>query len=108
MSGKNEPPTLNMSAIPVAGVGGLGLLGIVAIMAFAFSPARWLLFSGIVGGCLVALALVVARRYRRIGTPRSDRPISLFPTGSEIDDSAPGAEREGKPTTRQEHRLAVS
>ena len=108
MSGKNEPPTLNMSAIPVAGVGGLGLLGIVAIMAFAFSPARWLLFSGIVGGCLVALALVVARRYRRIGTPRSDRPISLFPNGSEIDDSAPGAECEGKPTTRQEHRLAVS
>ena len=79
MSDKNEPPTLNMSAIPVAGVGGLGLLGIVAIMAFAFSPARWLLFSGIVGGWLVALALVMARRRRRSVHPGAIFRSVCFP-----------------------------
>jgi hypothetical protein len=107
MGDRTERPTLNMSAIPVAGVGGLGLLGLVVIVAIAFPAARLLLLCGVVGGALVALALVLARRHRRIGSPRNDLPISLLSEGTEIVDQAPAAERETKATWSQERCLAT-
>ena len=43
MDDRSERPSINMSAIPVAGIGGLGMLALVVIMAIAFPAARWLL-----------------------------------------------------------------
>jgi hypothetical protein len=54
MDDRSERLSINMSAIPVAGIGGLGMLALVVIMAIAFPVARWLLFGGLAGGLLVA------------------------------------------------------
>ena len=59
----DERPTLNMSAISVAGVGGLAMLAVVAIVAGALSPARWLLVGGVGGGTVLAILLILGRRH---------------------------------------------
>ena len=58
-------PEINISAIPVAGIGGAGLLIVALSMAAEFPEARWLLTGGVVGGILIALALVFAHRPHR-------------------------------------------
>ena len=58
-------PEMNISAIPVAGIGGAGLLIVALSMAAEFPEARWLLTAGVVGGILIALALVFAHRSHR-------------------------------------------
>jgi hypothetical protein len=77
MSNRTGLPEINMSAIPVAGVGGLGLMALVVIIAIALQPARWLLLTGIAGGTVIAILLVARRRERRVGEPRDDLPITL-------------------------------
>ena len=88
MDDRSERPSINMSAIPVAGIGGLGMLALVVIMAIAFPAARWLLFGGLAGGSLVALALVLGRRKHRLGAPRSDLPTSLFSSSLTVDETS--------------------
>ena len=95
--GNDQRPTLNMSAISVAGVGGLGMLAVVVIVAAAFSAARWLLLGGLGGGAVVALMLILGRRHRQIGNPRSDLPTSLFLQASETDRAE--SNEEGKAAT---------
>lgn len=56
---------INMSAIPVAGIGGVGMLALAAIIAAVFIEARWLLLSGFAGGVLFAVLLVGYRRSHR-------------------------------------------
>ena len=41
-------PEINISAIPVAGIGGAGLLVVALSMAAEFPEARWLLTGGVV------------------------------------------------------------
>src|SRR5262245_27071996 len=106
MGDKWERPRINMSAIPVAGIGGLGMVGLVAIMAMAFPAARWLLFGGLVGGQLLALALVLLRRNRRVGAPRADLPTSLFST-TPIAGSVHSAADEDDPVVPDAHRLVA-
>ena len=53
---------INMSAIPVAGIGGIGMLALAAIIAAVFVEARRLLFVGLGGGVLFAVLLVAYRR----------------------------------------------
>jgi len=73
MVDNSERPSINISAIPVAGIGGLGMVGLVVIMAMAFPVARSLLAGGLAGGVLLALTLLFARRHRRLGAPRGDQ-----------------------------------
>jgi len=58
-------PAINISAIPVAGVGGAGLLVVALSMAAEFPEVRWLLTGGFLGGILVALTLGLAHQPRR-------------------------------------------
>jgi hypothetical protein len=55
---------INISDIPVAGIGGFGLVAIAAIMAYVL-PQTWLpLAVGAVGGALLGVAVILARRRR--------------------------------------------
>jgi hypothetical protein len=58
-------PQINISAIPVAGIGGAGLLVVALSMTAEFPEARWLLTGGIIGGAVIALARILIHRVRR-------------------------------------------
>jgi hypothetical protein len=105
MDDRSERLSINMSAIPVAGIGGLGMLALVVIMAIAFPVARWLLF-GLAGGLLVALALVLGRRKHRLGAPRGDPPTSLFSSSLTVDETSSAGD-EGRPVASDQHRVAT-
>jgi hypothetical protein len=62
MGDRNPIVQINMSAIPVAGIGGVGMLALAAIIAAVFIEARWLLLSGFAGGVLFAVLLIAYRR----------------------------------------------
>jgi hypothetical protein len=53
---------INMSSIPVAGVGGLGMMAVAAIMAYVLPEARAFAIAGIAGGIIVGSALIAYRR----------------------------------------------
>jgi hypothetical protein len=106
MDDRSERLSINMSAIPVAGIGGLGMLALVVIMAIAFPVARWLLFGGLAGGLLVALALVLGRRKHRLGAPRGDLPTSLFSSSLTVDETSSAGD-EGRPVASDQHRVAT-
>ena len=61
MAKETRRPEINISAIPVAGVGGAGLVVVAVSMAAVFPEVRWLLFSSLVGGIALAVALILAR-----------------------------------------------
>jgi hypothetical protein len=82
MTERTQPLSINMSAIPVAGVGGLGMLAMVAVIAAAFPVARWLLVTGVVGGALLAVSLVISRRRTENAGPRRDLPHGVFSAGA--------------------------
>ena len=63
---------INISGIPVAGVGGLGLLATALLVAVLMPAAGWLMASGVAGGCLFGTVLVLARR-RADNRPPSTR-----------------------------------
>ena len=64
MTGEKRTVEINISGIPVAGVGGLGMVAIAALMAYTL-PQTWLpLAIGVGGGALVAVAVILARRRR--------------------------------------------
>jgi hypothetical protein len=58
MSEKGE---INISRIPVAGVGGLGMVAIAVIVAIALPGLRWLAIASLAGGLVAGLALIAAR-----------------------------------------------
>ncbi len=97
----DDRPTLNMSAISVAGAGGLGMLAVVAITAAALSPARWLLLGGVAGGAVLAVLLILGRRHRQIGNPRGDLPTGLFLRASEDELTVTSEERKNTEALRQ-------
>jgi hypothetical protein len=89
---------INMSRIPVAGIGGLGLIGVVIIMAVAFPAARALLVGGLAGGLLIAASLIAWRRAHVPSGPSGDNPAILFR------EAAVSSERERvRPLSRGEH-----
>jgi hypothetical protein len=77
MSSDDQRAQINMSSIPVAGVGGLGLVAVALVMAFVFPEARWLLAAGLIGGAALAIVLVLARSHRDSRGGSSD-PHVLF------------------------------
>ena len=62
MAEPTRRPEINMSAIPVAGIGGAGLMIVALSMAAVFPEAGWLLALGFGGGVVLAAALVLVRR----------------------------------------------
>jgi len=107
MVDNSERPSINISAIPVAGIGGLGMVGLVVIMAMAFPVARSLLAGGLAGGVLLALTLLFARRHRRLGAPRGDLPTSIFSGDTRLIEEASRPDEEAKMIVRQGHCLAT-
>lgn len=61
-------PQINMSEIPVAGIGGIGMLVIAAVIAVVFPEARLVVVSGAVAGTVLALGWILRRRRRRAQT----------------------------------------
>jgi hypothetical protein len=77
---------INMSGIPVAGVGGLGLVAVAALVAYVLPAAWWLVAFGATGGVLLGLGIVMFRRHHVTPGPSGDDPKILFraesaPTG---------------------------
>jgi len=70
---------INMSGIPVAGVGGLGLVAIAAMMTYVL-PEAWLIVAfGAIGGVLLGVVLVLfGRRARPSSGPSGADPAILF------------------------------
>jgi hypothetical protein len=60
-----ESVSINMSAIPVAGIGGLGLVAIAAIIAIEFPLVRAVTLSGGLVGILAGVSLIFFRRRQR-------------------------------------------
>ena len=84
---------INISGIPVAGVGGLGLVAIAVLVSVLMPAATWLMASGLAGGCLLAIVLVLARRRADHREPGGRAPAVLF-----VESPAEGRElpREGE------------
>jgi hypothetical protein len=69
---------INISAIPVAGVGGLGLVAMAVLVSVMMPAAGWLMASGLLGGCLLGAVLVLARRRADHREPGGRAPSVLF------------------------------
>ncbi|PYR59428.1 MAG: hypothetical protein DMF91_14845 [Acidobacteria bacterium] len=65
MSDQPRYARINISAIPVAGIGGLGMIAIAAVIAITMPLVRWVVLSGAVAGTLLGGALILIRRRRR-------------------------------------------
>jgi hypothetical protein len=68
---------INISGIPVAGVGGLGLVAMAVLVSVVMPAARWTMVAGVIGGVLLAVVLVFARRRADKRHP-GDRPPSVL------------------------------
>jgi hypothetical protein len=78
MSEDKRRPEINMSAIPVAGIGGLGLLAMAVVVAWVLPAGRLLLAASAIGGAAIGLAIVFIRRFRPDAGPSGDHPQVLF------------------------------
>jgi hypothetical protein len=107
MANSADQPSINVSAIPIAGTGGLGMLALVVIMAIAFPVARWVLIGGLVGGVLQAFTLLFVRRNRQLGAPRDDLPISLFSSQAALNEEPPAANAERNSVSLERQRFAT-
>ena len=74
----DRPVQINISGIPVAGVGGLGLVAMAVLVSIVMPAAWWLMVAGMTGGCVLGALLVVARRHSRPHGPSGDDPAILF------------------------------
>ena len=78
MTQNQRPVEINMSGIPVQGVGGLGLVAVAFLMTIVLPEAWWLVVIGAVGGVMLGAVLVLARQRRVPSGPRGDDPTILF------------------------------
>jgi hypothetical protein len=69
---------INMSGIPVNGIGGLGLVAGAVLMTVVLPAAWWLLVVGAAGGVILGAVMVVARRSQVSSGPSGDDPTILF------------------------------
>lgn len=58
----SDRSNINMSSIPVAGVGGLGMMAVAGIMVYVLPEARAFAIAGLVGGLIAGCALIAYRR----------------------------------------------
>jgi hypothetical protein len=78
MAQDERPVSINISAIPVAGVGGLGLVAMAGVVSVFFPAIGWMMAAGAGSGILLAVALVAFRRIHKAGAPSGDNPVILF------------------------------
>ena len=64
MTAEEKSSDINISKIPVDGIGGLGLVAGAAIIAIAVPALRWLAIAGLVGGAAIGLFLIGSRDRR--------------------------------------------
>lgn len=65
MSEPKKSSDINISKIPVDGIGGLGLVAGAAAIAIAVPALRWLAIAGLVGGAAIGLFLIGSRNEER-------------------------------------------
>lgn len=83
MTTRQEPLTINMSAIRVAGLGGLGMVATIVVVALAIPAARALLVAGIVTGAGLAWWWIRARRTHPLDGSDGRGPVGLVLTASD-------------------------
>jgi hypothetical protein len=96
MSSKDRPE-INMSGIPVAGIGGLGLWIVALVMTLYYPEAWWLMVIGSIGGIGAGAALVLYRRHHRETGPSGDDPTILFRAESAEQEATPGSRDRAHP-----------
>lgn len=64
MNESNRSGDINVSKIPVEGIGGLGLVAGALFVAIAVPTLRWLSIAALVGGAAIGLFLIGARNRR--------------------------------------------
>ncbi|HET7698301.1 MAG TPA: hypothetical protein VFK57_21475 [Vicinamibacterales bacterium] len=74
--------SINISAIPVAGIGGLGLVAMAGVVSVFFPAIGWMMAAGIAGGVALAAAIVIARRRIKTRGPSGEDPVILFRGGA--------------------------
>src|SRR3954462_11894019 len=78
MTSSERRAEINMSDIPVNGIGGLGLVAGAVLMTAVFPEAWWLLVGGVSGGAMIAAVIVLVRRHHVSPGPSGDDPTILF------------------------------
>ncbi len=64
MANDEDPVEINISKIPVAGIGGLGLVIIAGGVVYGVPELHWVGFISLVGGVATGLALLISRHRR--------------------------------------------
>jgi hypothetical protein len=78
MQSNGRPVEINMSGIPIAGVGGLGMVAVAIVMAYVL-PESWMVIGlGVIGGGALAIGLLLLRRYNDSHRAGSDGTHVLF------------------------------
>jgi hypothetical protein len=78
MNAPERPVQINISGIPVAGVGGLGLVAMALLVSIVMPAAWWTMVVGVSGGVVLAAILVVMRRGLSTRGPSGSDPTILF------------------------------
>ena len=78
MGQDNRRVEINISGIPVAGIGGLGLVAMAVLVSVMMPAAGGTLLTGLAGGIVLAVGLVIARRHIKSKGPSGDDPTILF------------------------------
>lgn len=64
MDSKDRRVEINMSGIPIEGIGGLGMVAVAIVMAYVL-PESWMVIAlGAIGGVALAVSLLLLRRYK--------------------------------------------
>ena len=69
---------MNLRGFRVRGVGGGGLLGIVMLITIVLPQAWFVVASGIAGGVIIGVAMIVRRHARGLTGPDDSAPLTLF------------------------------
>jgi len=62
MSAQFPPVTINLAPVKIAGLAGLPLMIVVGAIGLVLLEARWLLFSGIMGGAMLGAMMILVHR----------------------------------------------
>lgn len=68
MTDRPRDVQINISSIPVAGIGGLGLMVMAVVIAATFPLVRWVVIGGAATGAVLALGIIFLRRRQRPDT----------------------------------------
>jgi hypothetical protein len=90
---------INISGIPVAGVGGLGLVAMAVLVSVMMPAARWTMIAGLIGGVVLGVVLVIARRHIKTNGPSGTDPRILF-RAMPPEGTAPTGRPEDYPTSK--------